>query len=218
MQVLKEHRTGRFKVCDNYEEAVEFSRTNLNRKSTAETNSNKSVSSDASKENFNSNNSKNVASPLSSTSKNKGDQSIESVGKQFPSLKENLLTQFRRAIESGKLEFVQECVENNPKYLISSCEIPVILFAGNRFNAVHSACRKNKADILRYLLSRISDEQYVNRLFEDRNEFTSRARTEHLLDFYLNTPDKIVSYLFLLYFDKLINFILLIFASFQSLI
>lgn len=181
LDLLKQFRSARFKVFDNYDAALEFAQDYAIE---CEPAPDSNVVSQSTKTETDSQKSK----PL--------EASFESVGKQFPSLKENLLTRFRRAIESGNMSFVVECVESNPKYLISSCETPVILFAGNRYNAVHCACKANQVDILRYVLDKISDEQYVNRMFEDRNPYTATARCVHLLDFYLNTPDKIVHLLF----------------------
>jgi hypothetical protein len=202
LDLLKQFRSARFKVFDNYQAALDFSQ-----ESAATVESSPGVGTrfqtafglveSPKNKSDNLSGKSDVVSAIGQTgndsSKAKLESSFETVGKQFPSLKENLLTRFRRAIESGNMAYVSECVDNNPKYLINSCEIPVILFAGNRYNAVHCACKTNQVSVLRYILDHIADESYVNRLFEDRNTFTSSARCHHLLDFYLNTPDKIVS-------------------------
>ena len=111
MKVLKEVKTGRFKVFKSQEEAEQFSRT---------------LSSIP------------IAPPSSLLSSPKPSEKCE-----FKSLKPQEEVKFRKAIESrpSDLEFIQSCIEENARYLVTPSDTPTILQQGQRTNALHVAAR-----------------------------------------------------------------------------
>lgn len=103
------------------------------------------------------------------------------------------LAKLRRTIESGNLQEVEEIISDNPRYLISSGDGPVILMEGPRYNAIHVAAKFNKHEIMKYILNTIDDASFVRKMYPLDEDFINEERRRHLLDLYLNTPDKVVS-------------------------
>ena len=99
-------------------------------------------------------------------------------------------------IQNDELESIQSLLIN-PRYLINSCETPVILMEGPRYNAVHIAVKSNKSNVLKLILNLLKDKNYMKTLFhlDDNNQIQDRI--EHIVDLYLNTPDKVVRLLIL---------------------
>ncbi|KAG7159626.1 Ankyrin repeat and LEM domain-containing protein 2-like 3 [Homarus americanus] len=54
------------------------------------------------------------------------------------------LVKFRKSIEKGDAGYFNQCIDENPRYLVSSGDTPAILQEGFRYNALHMACRTNK--------------------------------------------------------------------------
>ena len=165
LALVKKFKNARFKVFQNYEAALHFSQESGLLQEL-------------------------LSSPVQD-SENKFNG--ESVDASFPSIKEQDLAKLRKVIETGNEILVTNFVETNPKYLITTCETPAILFVAARYNAVHVCCKTNQSQILQFLLNKIADKSYINRLFNDCNDFTITNRRNHLFDLYLNTPDKVVS-------------------------
>ena len=113
MKVLKQLKSGRFKVFKSKEEAIEFSET--------------SSTTDLVKPND--------AILLSSP---KPSEKCE-----FKSLKPQEEVKFRKAIESNPsdLVFLSSCIEDNARYLVTPSDTPTILQQGQRHNALHVAAR-----------------------------------------------------------------------------
>lgn len=107
-----------------------------------------------------------------------------------PSFQE--LMKYRRGIEENDLTAVQVCL-SNPKYLISSSDIPVVLQEGARLNAVHICVKYNKLEMLNFILNTLRSSEFLKQLYQDATEEQLEFRKHHLLDLYLNTPEKIVS-------------------------
>ena len=110
-----------------------------------------------------------------------------------PSFQE--LMKYRKGIEENDLTAVQVCL-NNPKYLISSSDIPVVLQEGARLNAVHICVKYNKLEMLNFILNTLRSNEFLKQMYQDATEEQLEFRKHHLLDLYLNTPEKIVSSIF----------------------
>ena len=109
---------------------------------------------------------------------------------KWPSFQE--LMKFRRSIEEDDLQFVKQCL-SNPKYLISSSDMPVILQEGTRLNAIHVAVKYNKLNMCRHLMQTIQSNEFLCLMYPNSPEDLINFRKKHLMDLYLNTPEKIVS-------------------------
>lgn len=108
------------------------------------------------------------------------------------------LIQFRKIIESGNFQEFLSIVNNNPKYLISSGDTPVVLQEGFRYNALHIAAKENKAGICKLIVDTVeSDRFWIHYLSLHKDLKLSPIhyrRKQFLADLYLNTPDKGVSW------------------------
>ncbi len=109
----------------------------------------------------------------------------------FPSLKTPDLSRFRIMIEKGDIEYFLECVQKNPRYLITSGDAPEILKPPTRYNALHCAVIAGQVDICRHLLWVLQDNKFWAMVYPDDDPENVRpSRKEHLLDLYLNMQDK----------------------------
>lgn len=119
-----------------------------------------------------------------------GTRSVESL--PFPSIDTKSLSRFKRAIESKNLDSVKCFVRSNPLYLISNYfDSPTILMQGPRYNAAHLAVRSKASEILNYILETVNSLDFIKQLYPDLNEESLASKRNHLLDLYLNAPDKI---------------------------
>ncbi|XP_068239248.1 ankyrin repeat and LEM domain-containing protein 2 homolog [Palaemon carinicauda] len=100
------------------------------------------------------------------------------------------LVKFRKAIEKDDMVYFDKCIEENPRYLVSSGDTPSILQEGSRYNALHIACRTDRPKFITKVLSTVADPQFFQRLYPDDTLESSARRSMYLLDAYLNTPDK----------------------------
>ncbi len=109
----------------------------------------------------------------------------------FPSLKTPNLSAFRSFIEKGDVESFLECVQKNPRYLITIGDAPEILKPPTRYNALHCAVIAGQVDICTQILSILQDDNFWAVLYPDDDPETVRpSRKQHLLDLYLNMQDK----------------------------
>ncbi|XP_042883967.1 uncharacterized protein LOC122260656 isoform X2 [Penaeus japonicus] len=100
------------------------------------------------------------------------------------------LVKFRKSIEKDDMSYFMKCINENPRYLVSSGDTPAILQEGSRYNALHVACRNNKAQYAAEVLSTVSKVDFFQKLYPDDTPESSERRSTFLLDLYLNTPDK----------------------------
>ncbi|KAK7056573.1 ankyrin repeats protein [Halocaridina rubra] len=100
------------------------------------------------------------------------------------------LVKFRKAIERDDMVYFEQCINENPRYLVSSGDTPAILQEGSRYNALHIACRTDRPVFASKVLATISGAQFFQRLYPDDTLESSERRSRYLLDSYLNTPDK----------------------------
>nr|XP_039252121.1 ankyrin repeat and LEM domain-containing protein 2-like [Styela clava] len=157
---IKEHKTARFKVFDDYEKAKEYSLNGMEEQ-------------------------------RRSSSEIKSSNSTEDIGNKFPSLKQEDLNVLMRYIENGQLEDVRKLIWSNPKYLISSADGPVVLKASARYNALHIAAKSNKPEICSEILAVLENSEFHELMFPNSSDEKSE-RMNHILDLYLNTPEKIL--------------------------
>ena len=105
------------------------------------------------------------------------------------------LVSFREEIESGNVEAVRNYIKDNPKYLVSSFETPVILHEGSRYNAMHVAAKANQVVICQLVIDVLGDLGFWCTMFQDESDIqANEVRSKRLLDYYVNSPDKSVSY------------------------
>ena len=111
----------------------------------------------------------------------------------FPSVSTVGLNKFRKLIDDGNIEEFKSCVQNNPRYLVSAGDAPEIVKPGARYNAMHVAVRENKLELCKEIISILKSEDFWSKLYPDDSRESRAQRKRHLLDLYLNMPDKIVS-------------------------
>ena len=114
MKVLKQLKSGRFKVFKSKEEAIAFSTTS---------------------------NTKPDPVKISETLLLSSPKPSEKC--EFRSLKPQEEVKFRKAIESNPsdLVFLSSCIDENARYLVTPSDTPTILQQGQRHNALHVAAR-----------------------------------------------------------------------------
>jgi len=160
MKVLKEFKTARFKLFKTSEEAVQFSRS-----STPTTS---------------------LITELSTISSPKPSESCT-----FRSLTPQEEVKLRKAIEANpsNLEYVTQCVEANPRYLVTASDTPTILQAGQRHNALHVCARHGREEAGQLILNYVMGD-LLARMYPGEGTVQNNRRRDHLVDMYLNMPDK----------------------------
>ena len=102
---------------------------------------------------------------------------------------------FREAMKRSDKDVVFSLLQSNPKYLISSVETPVIMQEGSRYNGMHVLSRENNLEMCCLLINAINDDKLWKRLYpEETNCKIIQMKKQHLVDLYLNTPDRVVSF------------------------
>ena len=105
------------------------------------------------------------------------------------------LIEFRKVIEHGSLEEFRQIVFKNPRYLVGPGDTPVILQEGFRYNAIHVAVKNNRKDMCQLIIDTLESQNFWGILLkEDSSSAVTCQRRHFLVDMYLNTPDKGVSY------------------------
>ncbi|KAK3735098.1 hypothetical protein QZH41_011263, partial [Actinostola sp. cb2023] len=107
------------------------------------------------------------------------------------------LIKFRKIIEQGNYQEFLSIVNSNPKYLISSGDTPVILQEGSRYNAMHTAAKDNKTVICKLIVDTIESDRFWQHYLSAQKDILkpmNYKRKRFLVDLYLNTPDKGVSF------------------------
>ena len=62
----------------------------------------------------------------------------------YPSVSTVTPNKFRKLIEDGKIEEFRECIQNNPRYLITAGDAPELLQPGTRYIQCPSCCCKEQ--------------------------------------------------------------------------
>lgn len=100
------------------------------------------------------------------------------------------LVKFRKMIEQGDMESAQNLIKSNPRYLVSSGDMPTILKESFRYNAVHVAAISKNAQMAALILETVGDPEFIKLLHGKDDDRTAEDVSNILLDFYLNTPEK----------------------------
>lgn len=161
LKVLKSHKEARLKAFRTSEEAVYFY---LNGPT-------EPVPTTAPK------------SPTSSAAKLKLEKA------PFKAPKSQELVAFRKNIEKNELDMVRNIVQLNPRFLVSSGDMPTILKEGPRYNALHVAAMEGRTEMCKLILQTIENPGFIEFLHGQRNPSTDEV-SAILLDLYLNMPDK----------------------------
>ncbi|KAH9423722.1 Ankyrin repeat and LEM [Dermatophagoides pteronyssinus] len=179
LKLIKRYKGSRFKSFAQYDEALKFV-LEENCDVITNTPSNHILSSP--------NNSPSSSQMISSGSKSAGMEEAP----PFPSIELRDLNVFKRAITNKQLDSVQQFVYNNPRYLISNYfDSPTIIVQGARYNAVHLAIRNKSPEILNFILDTINSVDFVQKMNPNFAEESLIEKRDHLLDMYLNSPDKV---------------------------
>jgi len=107
----------------------------------------------------------------------------------FKSLKPQEMVKLRKAIEAGNLEYINECVRTNPRYLMTPSDTPTILQEGSRYNALHTAAKHGKVEAGRLILD-IVKGNLTQLMYPEEELGQNLSRRDRLIDLYLNMPEK----------------------------
>ncbi|XP_030749829.1 ankyrin repeat and LEM domain-containing protein 2 isoform X2 [Sitophilus oryzae] len=165
LKIAKKFKKSRFKAFQFYHEAVEFSYNGAEHP-------NNTVSIDGIE------------------GEKKENSSAGEKASPFRTPRPQELIEFRNKIEHGNLISIQEMIEYNPRYLVSSGDTPSILQEGARLNALHVAAKERNAAVVELILNTISNPDFIKKLYGDDNQENAEQRCKMLLDLYLNTPTK----------------------------
>ncbi|XP_055586248.1 uncharacterized protein LOC129738943 [Uranotaenia lowii] len=107
----------------------------------------------------------------------------------FKGPKPQELVAFRKNVEKNELALVQSIIQANPRFLVSSGDMPTILKEGPRYNALHVAAMEGNVDMCKLILQTIENPGFIELLHGQRTASTDEV-SAILLDMYLNMPDK----------------------------
>ncbi|RNA15256.1 ankyrin repeat and LEM domain-containing 2, partial [Brachionus plicatilis] len=78
----------------------------------------------------------------------------------------------------------------NPRFLITAGDAPVIYQEGFRYNALHVCAKEDRAAFCQIILNLLSSHSFLQKMYPNDTIEQSKARSHHILDLYLNTPEK----------------------------
>ncbi|XP_012279633.1 ankyrin repeat and LEM domain-containing protein 2 isoform X3 [Orussus abietinus] len=168
LAVIKEHKFGRLKTFKSYVEAEKYALHGLE-------DSNCTVK-------------KSPAVP-----KIRAKEPEEAPMRVFEAPSKSDLTNFKKVITLGDVEGVKNTVWENPRYLVSGGDTPVILKEGWRYNALHITVmetRMNKAEMCETILNTVGNVDFLKLLDGDQKDRCYLNRAQILQDLYLNMPEK----------------------------
>ena len=114
------------------------------------------------------------------------------------------LGSFRTEVEEGNLEAIEKYIKENPKFLVTSFETPVVLKQSARYNVMHVAAKANQVEVCKLVVNILEDAQFWSMMFpDDVDPQANEHRSQRLLDSYVNIPEKGVTD-FLLYLQLVI--------------
>lgn len=108
----------------------------------------------------------------------------------FSAPKKPEINQVKSFIEKNNYEEFRDRVIANPRYLMSGVDTPVTYQEAFHYNALHICARGNNHQICQLILNLLSNISYVNKLHRNDTSEQLKARSNHLLDLYLNSPEK----------------------------
>ncbi|XP_052567588.1 ankyrin repeat and LEM domain-containing protein 2 homolog [Culex pipiens pallens] len=197
LKMLKTHKEARLKAFRTSEEAVYFYLNGPTEPTTTTTASSSLVMGTTSeKASLTTGNGNNLLGGQMPKSPTTGQLPLPSASAKlklektpFKAPKSQELVAFRKNIEKNELDLVRNIIELNPRYLVSSGDMPTILKEGPRYNALHVAAMEGNTDMCRLILATIENPAFIEFLHGQRNASTDEV-SAILLDLYLNMPDK----------------------------
>ncbi|KAJ8028716.1 Ankyrin repeat and LEM domain-containing protein 2 [Holothuria leucospilota] len=109
---------------------------------------------------------------------------------EFRSPKFQQYVALRKAIIGQDKDKFNELVWGNPRYLISTGDTPTILQEGSRYNAVHITSQKDLPDMCKLVLDTLQNPDFIQLMYPGENEEVVAQRISHMVDLYINVPDK----------------------------
>lgn len=189
MQMMKKHRESRFKIFKTLEEAEYFSNYGREFSETSNGNSTPTIGSDSTNGGSEMGLENMVLGTFSPIIKSPTPMVGEKAS-NFRGPTSQELVKFRKSIEQGKYEEVNNIVWSNPRYLISSGDTPTILKESFRYNALHVAALSKNAKMCSLILEVVSDVKFIQLFYGKDNARTAEETSPILLDLYLNMPEK----------------------------
>jgi ankyrin repeat protein len=181
MKHLKQDIDIRFKVCKTFSEAYAFSYESEIELGRAPT----------------------IEQVLSTLSPSNSEVSLKSVGicrtnstnsdvekLPFSAPKKAEINHFRSLVENDSFEQFYDIVMSNPRYLISAGDSPVVVQEAFRYNILHACAKSNRPKICEQILKLLNSPRFMQKLYKNDTIDQSKARSSHLLDLYLNMPEK----------------------------
>jgi len=99
------------------------------------------------------------------------------------------LNKFKRAIENGNNKFFDDCVDENPRFILNTAnDGPTILQGSQRHNVLHIACMSGNLHVVNRIFELIGSKEFLLKAYEKVDDIA--WLTGHLLDCFINTPDK----------------------------
>ncbi|XP_031628233.1 uncharacterized protein LOC116344012 [Contarinia nasturtii] len=183
-KMLKKVRESRVKSFKTFEEAQRFSKCGLESPTETETPIIINAEVNGIPTNGNMNNNVNC---------DKNSAKASPVGEKPSSFRgptSQELVKFRKMIEQGDRDSVQNLIRSNPRYLVSSGDTPTILKESFRYNALHQSAISKNAVIASLILETVGDPEFIKLLYGKDDDRTAEHVSNILLDLYLNTPEK----------------------------
>ncbi|KAF1744165.1 hypothetical protein MXB_121, partial [Myxobolus squamalis] len=111
---------------------------------------------------------------------------------KYPSISLKNKLKLKLLITNNELVEIKEIIELNPKYLITPCDTPTIIHEGFHRNALHVAVFTNRPEVTQFILFMLKNIFWISKFYGFENPCNGEAfeKSERLLDYILNTPDK----------------------------
>jgi len=108
----------------------------------------------------------------------------------FSAPKKPEINQLRAFIEKNDIESFRAKIIANPRFLVSAGDTPILCQESFRYNCLHVCAKENRPEICDFLLKTLNSTAYIQKLYRTDSLEQSKIRCEHLLDLYLNMPEK----------------------------
>jgi hypothetical protein len=108
----------------------------------------------------------------------------------FPSVSKLQVNKLKTLIETNKIDEFKEFIISNPRLLISDGDSPVVVQQAFHYNCLHICAKSNRPEICDFILSTLSQVAFLKRLYISDSIDQINERKHHLIDLYLNMPDK----------------------------
>lgn len=96
----------------------------------------------------------------------------------------------RMMIEKNQFDSFRSRVLSNPRFLISAGDTPNLIQESFRYNCLHVCAKENRHQICDFLLNLLNSSYYIRKLYKNDSPEQNKIRSNHLLDLYLNMPEK----------------------------